>query len=312
MRSRALVQFARFKPLAAWSVSASVLGASLAFYLTGGSLVDPASMLLAMVCVILMQYVAHPMNDIMDLELDRKAPIASTGRFKPLVDGSATVKEASGLSAVIVAAFILIMVVLIIGRPVLLLPAIYGTVALFGYNHPRLRWAYRPYTELYLGVPINTLSVLVISYVGSGIVNSLSVTVSIVFGFASSAFFVSMMSMDYPTDRANGKITTVVRWPRSRYCTWFPLFGLAVAIAAVPVWMNMGAPAIAMIASSVAAFAVLALYGKRVDELRMKSIHGSVDHPEASSGNMRLGQLGVSIVFSMVLSLVLLSGGLVH
>jgi 4-hydroxybenzoate polyprenyltransferase len=80
-------------------VSASVLGASLAFLLGGGTIANLGSMLLAIVCVVLMQYVAHPMNDVMDLELDRRSPIGPTGRHKPLVDGTATVREVNHLSA---------------------------------------------------------------------------------------------------------------------------------------------------------------------------------------------------------------------
>lgn len=310
MRSISLVHFARFKPLAAWSVSASILGASLALILGKGVVENPLPMVVAMACVILMQYAAHPMNDIMDLELDRQAPIDATGRHKPLVDGTATVREVKGLSSVIVVAVLVMMAYLILLQPVLILPAAYGMIALFGYNSSRLRWAYKPYTELYLGVPINILSVLVISFIGSGSITPLSVAVSVVFGFAASAFFVSMMSMDYPTDQANGKITTVVRWPRIRYCLGYPVLGLAVAVGTVPVLASIGGwEAVAAVIVSVLTFLVLAFLGSRVDELRLRFIDGRTDRPEGVSAHIRLGQLYVSVVFSVVLSAVLVAGG---
>ncbi len=310
MRSISLVHFARFKPLAAWSISASALGAALALEIGGGTVADPAPMFVAMACVILMQYVAHPMNDMMDIDLDRRAPIGPTGRHKPLVDGNATMGEVRWLSTVIVAAVLVMMLYLIALQPVLLLPAAYGMVALFGYNHPRMRWAYKPYTELYLGVPVNMISVLVISFIGSGTITQLSVAVSAIFSFAASAFFVSMMSMDYPTDSASGKITTVVRWPRVRYCSGYPMLGLAVAAGAVPALMTIeGWAAGAAISLSVTTFLVLAFLGSRVDDLRLQFIDGRIDRPEGASGHMRLGQLYLSVIFSVALAIILLAGG---
>ncbi len=309
MRSISLVQFARFKPLAAWSVSASLLGASLALFTGGGPLFAPYPMLLAIACVVLMQYVAHPMNDVMDLELDQMAPIGPTGRFKPLVDGTATIQEVNYLMTAIVLTVLLIMAYLIVLQPILLLPASYGMVALFGYNHKRLRWAYKPFAELYLGVPINVMSVLVISFIGSGEITQLSVAVSLVFGFASGAFFVSMMSMDYPTDRINGKVTTVVRWPRVRYCTGFTLFGLAVTVGSIPTFVSQDVwLAIPSVALSVTTFTVLAVLGYRVDDLRFRFLAGEVERPEGTSGSMRLGQLYTTVVFSIALSAFLLAG----
>ncbi|MDW5563557.1 MAG: UbiA family prenyltransferase [Methanomassiliicoccus sp.] len=311
MRSISLLHFARFKPLAAWSVSASVLGVALALLAGEGTLVGPASMVLAIICVALMQYVAHPMNDLMDLDLDRQAPIGPTGRHKPLVDGNATVPEVQRLSAVVVVIILLILTYLILLRPVLIAPAAYGMIALFGYNHPRLRWAYKPYTELYLSAPVNALSVLVISFIGSGTITAASVAVSAVFGFASSTFFVSMMSMDYPTDRLNGKITSIVRWPHVRYCTGYPMLGLAVAIGAIPVLILIGGlTATTAVCLCVLTFAVLAALGSGVDDLRLKFIYGGVQQPEGMSARLRLGQLYVSVLFSVALSIVLLAGGL--
>jgi 1,4-dihydroxy-2-naphthoate octaprenyltransferase len=310
MRSISLVHFARFKPLAAWSVSASMLGASLSLFLGDGTVSNPVPMVLAMACVILMQYVAHPMNDIMDLELDRSASIGPTGRHKPLVDGNATVREVNYLSATVIAAVLILMAYLITLQPVLVLPAAYGMVGLFGYNHPRLRWAYRPYSELYLGVPINAVSVLVISFIGSGEMTLLSIAVSIIFGFAASAFFVSMMSMDYPADRASGKITSVVRWPRVRYCTGYPLLGLAAAIGAFPALTMLGGwKAGAAVLLCVLTFVVLTALGYGVDDLRFRYLSGGMPRPESSSSHMRLGQLYTSVIFSAALSLVLLAGG---
>lgn len=48
-------------------------------------------MVATMICVVLMQYVSHPINDITDLEVDRRAAIAVIGRRKPLVEDAISV-----------------------------------------------------------------------------------------------------------------------------------------------------------------------------------------------------------------------------
>lgn len=309
MQPHVLVQFARFKPLAGWSLSASILGASLAYYIGKGQILAPLDMIVAAICVVMIQYVAHPMNDIMDLEVDRHAPIEGTGRHKPLVDGSITVREAKRLSAIIVVAVVVMMGYLITIHPVLVLPAIYGLVALFGYNHSLIRWAYRPFTELYLGVPINFISVLVISFIGSGLVTVFSVSVGLIFGFSSGAFFVSMMSMDYLADKANGKVTTVVKWPRSRYCTIFPLLGLAVLLVTSPALLSE-APGVAVLLLGGGGLIILSYYGAQADDLRLDYLSGQGPLFQEGSGHLRLKQLYISLVLSMAMSVILLWGGL--
>jgi 1,4-dihydroxy-2-naphthoate octaprenyltransferase len=308
---RSLLEFARIKPLAAWSLSGGLLGTALAFQLAGGQPLYIAPMLLAILCVVLMQYVAHPMNDIMDLELDGQAAITATGRVKPIVDGAVTVREAKLLTVVIVSVIILLIAVLVAIQPVLIFPAAYGMVALIGYNHPSLRWAYKPFTELYLSMPINAISVAVIAFIGSGLINGAAIVISLAFGFASSAFFVSMMSMDYRSDRANGKRTTVVMFPHLRWCTYYPLIGLAVALIGTPVVLGGMGPslALAFILLSTTTFIILAWFGKKADDLRLTDKGAIDDGQEYLSGRYRLRQLYLSVIYATLLTVILLSLG---
>lgn len=91
METSSLIDFARFKPLTAWSMSSAAIGASLAIFLTRGRIEEPWLMVATMICVVLMQYVSHPINDITDLEVDRRAAIAVIGRRKPLVEDAISV-----------------------------------------------------------------------------------------------------------------------------------------------------------------------------------------------------------------------------
>ncbi len=304
MRPQTLLYFARIKPLAAWSISGSAVGVGVAAYLTHGNIVAIFPMLLAIVAVVLMQYVAHPMNDIMDYELDRQAPIEVTGRVKPIVDGLISMDEAKWLSRGLVAAIAIILLYLIARQPLLIFPAAYGMMALIGYNHPKMKLAYKPFSELYLSMPINALTVFVISYIGSGQFSWIAVAVSIAFGFSSSAFFVSMMSMDFPTDSRNGKRTTIVTFPRLRWCTFFPTLG-CVAVMLSPLLM---APyfglrqSILFLALSMLAFIILVFLGKKVDELRLEYLRDQTKDPEGKTGELRLYQLYVSIAYAAILT----------
>ncbi len=299
-----LAHFARIKPLIAWSISGSVLGLGLALYISGGRIVAVLPTALAMVAVVLMQYAAHPLNDIMDCQVDRQAPIGATGRVKPLVSGAVTVSEAKHLTTALVLIILAILAYLIYLRPPLILPAAYGMAALMGYNHPAARLAYHPFTELYMAVPVNAIVVFVTSYIGSGAASPVAAAVSVIFGFASSAVFVSMMSMDLPTDLANGKVTTVSRYPRSYWCAIFPGLGLAAAaVSPLLLYDELGPPATALfLAVSILAFVPIIAYGLMVDQLRHRYLRGEVRDPEGRAGRLRLRQLYISSAFAFVLA----------
>ncbi len=303
MDPRVIVDFARVKPLMAWSVAGCAIGLGLALYLTHWHIIAWLPMLMAIIAVVLIQWVAHPINDIMDYDLDRQAPIEATARIKPLVDGRITMNETKWLTRTMLFVILAILAYLIVLQPVLVLPAAFGVGAMLGYNSKTLRLAYHPYSEFYLAVPINAIGIMVVSYIGSGQLPWFTIAVGVAFGFSAGSFFVSMMSMDFPTDRRNGKRTTVVSFPRIRMCTYYPLIGLVIALAATlfmiqPLGLQ---PALAYGTISGATFASLIYYGNKVDKLRLSYLDGRVEDPEALSGPLRLGQLYISTAYGFVL-----------
>lgn len=283
----------------------------MAVFLSGGRIDDPWLMAAAVVCVVLMQYVAHPLNDITDLEADRRAAIAATGRRKPLVDGPVTVGEAKALSGALVGTILLLMASLILVRPALIVPASYGMFALMGYNHSAMRLSYRPYTELYLAAPVNAIAVLVIAYIGSDAITPLSILVATAFGIAASSLFVSMMSMDYRTDKEAGKRTTVVKHPRWRWCEAFPALGLIPFLASIPLaYSSMSYwGLVAYAALSTATFLALTSLGRRADRVRMEHIDRPGGRMEERSNDVRLKQLYISILYAVGLSAIFLQQG---
>jgi 1,4-dihydroxy-2-naphthoate octaprenyltransferase len=197
-----------------------------------------------------------------------------------------------------------IMTYLVLLQPILVFPAAYGVGAMLGYSSSRLRLAYHPFTEFYLGIPINTISITVISFIGSGYLSWIAVLVGVVFAFATSSFFLSMMSMDFPTDREVGKRTTIVSFPWIRWCTYYPAFGLAVAaISSALFYSSLGAmPALLFFALSFTAFTGLIVWGYRVDQLRLRFLRGMMPDPEGRSGSLRLGQLYAATAYGFVLA----------
>ncbi|HVO77640.1 MAG TPA: UbiA family prenyltransferase [Methanomassiliicoccales archaeon] len=303
MDPRVIIDFARIKPLMAWSMAESAIGLGLALYLTNWHIVAWLPTALAILAVVLIQWVAHPLNDIMDYDLDRQAPIESTARIKPIVDGRITMNETKWLTRALLLLILVIMIYLIAFQPVLVLPAAFGVGAMLGYSSKRLRLAYHPYSEFYLAVPINAIAITVVAYVGSGQLTWFTVLIGVVFGFAAGSFFLSMMSMDFPTDRLNGKMTTVVSYPRLRTCTYYPVAGLVIALAAGPFLIGALGPllTVAYAGLTTLVFAGLIYYGRKVDDLRLSFLDGKVSDPEGRSGPLRLGQLYIATAYGFVL-----------
>jgi 1,4-dihydroxy-2-naphthoate octaprenyltransferase len=309
---RALIYFARIKPLAAWSIGAVLIGMGVAVWQVGVVGLDMPLLILAAACAILMQYVAHPLNDVTDYAVDVRAAIAETGRVKPIVNGMVTVSEAKMLSAVLLATTLLLAAYIVFQRPIAFFFALFGFFALIGYNTAPLRLAYRPYSEYYLGIPTNAILVIAVAYIASGYLSSVAAVFGILHGFAASTFFVSMMSMDFPSDISHGKVTTVGRWPGFPWCTFFPTIGLVISGALITTILSGSMPGwgvllVALI--TVAVFVSLILLGYSVDRVRIAYLRGENPSPAPVSGDLRLAQLYTSIGYAVALLAVLLAVG---
>lgn len=86
MDYRVLLYLARVNPLTAWSIVGSLTGIDVAVWQAGYAGMDRPPHLLAAGCAILLQYVAHTLNDLMDRDPDAatKSPETGTLRLKKL------------------------------------------------------------------------------------------------------------------------------------------------------------------------------------------------------------------------------------
>jgi 4-hydroxybenzoate polyprenyltransferase len=160
-------------------------------------------------------------------------------------------------------------------------------------------------------MPINAISVAVIAFIGSGLLTPLTIMVSAVFGFVSSTFFVTMMSMDYKVDRLNGKMTTIASYPAVRWCTIYPLLGIGPILLCLPfVAASIGAgPAILIALLSALILIILSLIGSEADKERLLSLSIGAKDIASSTGNLRLNQLYLSVAFAITLSLIMITWG---
>jgi 1,4-dihydroxy-2-naphthoate octaprenyltransferase len=316
MKYVALYHLARIPPLTAWSVCGLVIAAAVAVYGYGISGVNWWFFGLVALAGVLVQYVAHPLNDLMDLEVDREAKIDETSRSKVLLNGMATPAELKILSVAIIAIVLGIVVYLSLALPLIPVFAAIGLVGLVGYNYWPLRLAYHPFAEWYLGIPTNMALVVAAVYAGTGTITLLAVLFGLIHAFAVGTFFVTMMSMDYFSDVRNGKVTTVGMFPRGKPCTFFAMAGLVVTVAAY--WFYIGFAVIpplnlVLFGTSLLIFGELTDLGGKADAFRHYALRadGGLDRFEEGTNLIRMEQLKIGILHAALISLFLIFGHLV-
>lgn len=315
MKYVALYHLARIPPLTAWSVCGLVIAAAVAIYGYGISEVNWWFFGLVALAGVLVQYVAHPLNDLMDVEVDREAKIDETSRSKVLLNGMATVRELKVISIAIIAIVLGIAAYLSLALPLIPVFAAIGLAGLVGYNYWPLRLAYRPFAEWYLAVPVNTALVVAAFYAGTGEVTLLAILFGLVHSFAVGAFFVSMMSMDYFSDVRNGKVTSIGLFPRGDPCRLFAIAGLVVTLAAYLLYLGFVIPpplSLILLVTSVLTFWSLADLGYKADVFRHYALRAEdgLDRFEEASNKIRMEQLKVGVIHAAMIASFFLIGRL--
>lgn len=307
-----------------WSGCAILMGIAVSVYELGAGSVNWGLVVLAGTGVVVLQYVAHPVNDILDYSVDARANIAGTGRHKVLHTGLATKRELAMLSSGLILAVVAMMLVVAFFRPVSLVFGAVGFFGLWSYNWTPLKLSYYPFSELIVDIPVNVAMVMGISYVAVGQVLWLAFVAGIIQAFMAMSMHMSYFSMDTESDRVGGKTSTIVKYPRIPWCSVYASSGF-VAIAA---FMIAGTN-IEILAVPIALLAVVALLGARMDQVRSSYLgsHGRFSRrpffsswmpslPEsitsswdASSHEMRrllVRQTGMTIVNGVAFSIVLM------
>jgi 1,4-dihydroxy-2-naphthoate octaprenyltransferase len=260
---RALYHLGNWGPLIAWSGCAILLGIGSAIHEAGADAVDWALVAVASTGTAIIQYAAHPVNDLLDYEVDARANIKGTGRHKVLHSGLASRLDLVRLSSFLIIVAIAMMVYVTVMRPLALVFGLIGLFGLWSYNWKPLKLSYHPFSELVVDIPVNIAMVMAIAFVAVNQVLYLAFVVGIVQTFMALSMHTSYFAMDTESDAVGGKESTIVAYPKYPWCTIYPSLGfLAVAVFAAlgtSIWVLL-VPAVL--------FGVQIGYGLEMDSIR--------------------------------------------
>ena len=206
-----IYQLARVRPLVAWAGGGILLGIAVAIHTVGITQIDWSLTLIAVLIPLLLQYLAHPLNDLADFDVDLRAPIKATGRKKVLVSGLMTHKSVKIVSLAILVITIYMAMLLMVDRPLSIIFMAVGLYAVLGYNTFKLGW--KPFSELTIVIPTLITLVMAVSYVACGEITQLSILIGMLHAIVGIQFFMTSRAMDTEADRKMGKITTLVKYP---------------------------------------------------------------------------------------------------
>ena len=128
----------RLKPLAAWAGCGMLLGLAVAVYEVGIAGVDWTLGIAGGLVFMILQYVAHPLNDMTDYEVDKLAYLELTDRKKVLVSGLMTFKQLGIISGVLLMVALTLSSYIVISRPYAMCFFAVGFFAVIGYNFFKL------------------------------------------------------------------------------------------------------------------------------------------------------------------------------
>ena len=201
----------RLKPLAAWAGCGMLLGLAVAVYEVGITGVDWTLGIAGGLVFLILQYVAHPLNDMTDYEVDKLAYLELTDRKKVLVSGLMTFKQLGIISGVLLMAALILSSYIVITRPYAMCFFAVGFFAVIGYNFFKL--SYRPFSEWTVIFPVLVSLIAGVAYTASGQLSMVAIYVGIAHALVNIPFFLTSRAMDIDADRAVGKITTLVKYP---------------------------------------------------------------------------------------------------
>ena len=286
----------RLKPLAAWAGCGMLLGLAVAVYEVGIAGVDWTLGIAGGLVFLILQYVAHPLNDMTDYEVDKLAYLELTDRKKVLVSGLMTFKQLGVISGVLLMVALTLSSYIVISRPYAMCFFAVGFFAVIGYNFFKL--SYRPFSEWTVIFPVLVSLIAGVAYTASGQLSMLAIYVGVVHALVNIPFFLTSRAMDLDADRAVGKNTTLVKYPN---VDWQAVITVISWIVAGSVFFSYGIPY--NIISGIFALGIFFNFEATLNTFL-------VDTPGAYS-ICRKKQIYVSITHSIVLAVTLLVlGGL--
>lgn len=312
---RTVPRILRIEGLIPFTICAILIGFAVTVWEVGFSHADWSLFLIASAAALLLHIDGHIWNDIMDLEIDRREKSRETGRDRPLVYGWATVEEYKKISAGIVVLVVIFAVYLTTQRVFMPLMILLGFFFAYGYNHPRIALAHRPFTEWYIFPWLVVGVAVTVVYAATGIFSWLVFLLSLLHGLTATCFVVSMMRRDARSDKIGGKCTSSVLYPDLSHSTIYCIITLLVSVLMLyPLATILGTINLAYILVLTTAIiaGINAFFGAKIDQLCTRSQYSVFSDFEEKANKLMLKQAGASIVHAVAISIiVLMSGGMV-
>jgi len=266
MKLQVLYDLARFFPLMTWSGNAAVLALAISLFTAGFGGVNWSLALMAVAITILLQYVAHPINDVMDFDIDVKANIGGTNRRKVLIAGLANARELKGLSVGILALCAVLALPIIAVLPYALLFVTIGFCGVVSYNLPPLMLSRHPFSEVAVSFVMVVTQIVGLVYIATGgLLVPLAVVFAVPYALMVASFHCSYFAMDFLTDLVGNKNSTVVSYPKTSWCSLYPFLGVPVVVfVMVYTWNTVPMYAAFFLG---AGFIALYILGQNVDQL---------------------------------------------
>lgn len=312
MNPRTLRRILRIEGFIPFTGCAFLIGFVVTLSETGFKAADWGLFTIAVVAAFLIHIDAHIWNDIMDLEIDRREKSRETGRDRPLVFGWATVGDYRLMSAVITVVVVILAAYLTLYRVFIPLLFILGFFFDYGYNHPRIALAHKPFTEWYIFPWLVVAVTVTIVYAATNIFSLLAFVLSLLHGLTVSGFVVSMMRRDVNSDRLGGKRTSSVLSPELPHSTMYGIVTMFVSVLMVyPLALIIGNVVLAYVLCLATALiaGINTAIGARIDQLCTRALYSIFPDFEARANKLMLQQVGASIVHASAICIILAAFG---
>jgi len=295
----------RWRPVTAWGVVGIMIAVACA--LNSGLAIDLPNLFYVTGLILLIQgIVAHGVNDLADLEVDKIAPIEETGRSKVLVTGEVTRNQMLAiLCSAGLAAFLLVIFIAMRAGPYVFVFTAFMLYAVFGYSCKPLRLGWRPFSELTVVVPTIMMLILGVEYVMIGTVTPLAAFMGLSYGFWNASWFMYSRAQDYEADKAMGKRTTIVHFgldSTSEFAVSYLIIACSIVVLAAITYTHIYTAA--LVAVSVIGPALIF-----VKEIRWADRYNYRLSPEVCA-DLRFSGIRMAVVYGTLASLALITGAL--
>jgi 4-hydroxybenzoate polyprenyltransferase len=312
MDLRALPRILRIEGLLPFTLCAILIGFVVTLWEVGFKSADWGLFFIAAIAAVLIHIDGHLWNDIMDLEIDRREKSRETGRDRPLVYGWATVAEYRTISAIITVVVLILAAYLTIYRAFIPFLVLLGFFFDYGYNHPRIALAHRPYTEWYIFPWLVVGVTITVVYAATGLFSLLAFILSLLHGLIVTCFVVSMMRRDVNSDQLGAKCTSSVQSPELPHSTRYGVITLFVSALMIyplaQVLDNLWLAYILVLATTITA-GINTFIGARIDQLCTRAIYSPVPDFEANANKLVMKQVVTSIVYAVAICLMIVVFG---